>query len=230
MRLNLIVLGLALQACSTPALAAEASVIGASAEAAMPASVAWSVTDRAIINKAKTRSLANDSGTDGWGLEYVSLRSPHLDGLPLVAARLKIHARHLKFAAWHYVGTDTALGLSAFAGTTSRLDRSSSILPKKTKAQYAGVELALVQGENWRLRGDVFYQGGWGGRSLEADAIRMTNGEPAKAGGLRATLEVPVAESGATLSLVADVGSKALAPGEPVHHRRQLGLGLTASF
>ena len=132
----------------------------------MPASVAWSVTDRAIINKAKTRSLANDSGTDGWGLEYVSLRSPHLDGLPLVAARLKIHARHLKFAAWHYVGTDTALGLSAFAGTTSRLDRSSSIFPKKTKAQYAGVELALVQGENWRLRGDVFYQGGWGGRSL----------------------------------------------------------------
>ncbi|GGN58748.1 hypothetical protein GCM10011349_38570 [Novosphingobium indicum] len=230
MRLNLIVLGLALQACSTPALAAEASVIGASAEAAMPASVAWSVTDRAIINKAKTRSLANDSGTDGWGLEYVSLRSLHLDGLPLVATRLKIHARHLKFAAWHYVGTDTALGLSAFAGTTSRLDRSSSIFPKKTKAQYAGVELALVQGENWRLRGDVFYQGGWGGRSLEADAIRMTNGEPAKARGLRATLEVPVAESGAMLSLVADVGPKALAPGEPVHHRRQLGLGLTASF
>lgn len=230
MRLNLIVLGLALQACSTPGLAAEAKVIGASAQAAMPATVAWSVTDRAIINKAKTRSLASDSGIDGWGLEYVSMRSPHMDALPLVATRLKMHARHLKVAAWHSVGADTALGVSAFAGTTSRLDRSSSIFPRKTKAQYAGVELALAQGESWRLRGDVFYQGGWGGRSLEADAIRMTNGEPARARGMRATLEVPVADSAATLSLVADLGSKALAPGQPVHHRRELGLGLTTSF
>ncbi|WP_052223601.1 hypothetical protein [Novosphingobium malaysiense] len=230
MRTSLVVFGLAVQACSTPALANEAKAIGASAQAAMPMSVSWSVTDQDIVERAKTRRFANDGGTEGWGLEYVSLHSSHKDVLPLANTRLKVHVRHAKLTAWHTVASDTVLGAAVFAGTASRLDRTSAIFPGKTKARYAGMQLAVAQGGNWRLRSEWFFQGGWGGRSLEADAIRMTNGEPPRARGVRATLEVPIADTAATLSLEADVGSRALAPGQAIRHRQQVGLGFTTSF
>ncbi|WP_065762393.1 hypothetical protein [Novosphingobium sp. PP1Y] len=233
-RPSLTIAGLLAVTIAPPAQAGESNLPGIATLRIAPADLQWSTSDRITIERARTRRLVDDSGISGWGLDFVSLRSRHPGDEPGSDARMKVHARQVSVEGWQDIGADTELRLRAHAGMTSRMDRESALLVAKTKTVETGLEATVRHASGWRVRCGWFAQGGWGGHSLQDDAMRMTNGESGAAQGARLVFEMPVAGPAlfahALMSLEARTGSKAIAPGQPVPHQNEVALRMSTSF
>lgn len=234
MRRRLTIVGLIAATASVPAHASESKLPSARSERVVPADLHWSTSDRINLDRAKTKLLINDNGDSGWGLSFLSLRSVHAGDEPSADARMKVHVRRVSIEGWQDVGADIELRLLAHAGMTSRMDRESAVLVAKTKSVEAGVDATIKHAADWRIRAGWFAQSGWGGHSLQDDAMRMTNGEPAAAHGAHLVFEMPVAGprffTHTLMSLEASSGNRAIAPGRPVPHQNEIALRMTTSF
>ncbi|WP_443477900.1 hypothetical protein ACLIMP_13460 [Novosphingobium aerophilum] len=209
-------------------------VWGMSGARYLPQLVEWSLSDMSMPDQVKVMRLENDSGDAGWRFDLLAIRSLDPVELPGDPDGARFRGRHMSFSAWHSLGDSSILRLNGVAGRVSRRSGSGILLPAKTRAGYAAAELSLDHGRDWSVSAGIYRQGGWGGRSLENDLLRMTNGEPAAAMGVHAAARVAVfngsGEPRTWLGLDVHSGRRAAGLGQALRAGSDVSLVLTSSF
>jgi hypothetical protein len=209
-------------------------VHGAHAVSLLPEEVRWSGHDRGVVDRGKAVSLAVDGGNAGWSLDLLALRSPRVGDVDCCAYGDRFANNQAGVRAWHAVGAGDTLGLTADIGKASRRSASPLVFPAKSTAGYASAQLTWDHRGKWSVSSGWFRQGGWGGRQMDLDVMRMGNGEPAAANGMRAALRMNLGNAGdetrTWLMLEARDGRRAVGAGMGMHHASDLGLTLTSMF
>lgn len=211
-----------------------ARVQGGRAVSFLPEQVRWSGHDRGVVDRGKAAGLAVDSGDAGWSLDLLSLRSSHAGDVDCCASGDRFTNHKAGLRAWHAVGDGDTIGLAADIGKASRRSVSSVVFPTKSTAGYASAQLTWDHRGRWSVSTGWFRQGGWGGRQMDLDVLRMGNGEPAAARGMRAALRMNLGNAGdetrTRLMLEAREGRRAVGAGEGMRHASDVGLTLTSMF
>lgn len=214
--------------------AGTARMQGARAVSLLPEQVRWSGHDRGVVDRGKATSLAIDSGEAGWSLDLLSLRSSLVGDVDCCASGDRFTSRQAGVRAWHAVGGADTVGLTANIGRASRRSASPLVFPTKSTAGYASAEVTWEHRGRWSVSTGWFRQGGWGGRQMDLDVLRMGNGEPAAARGMRAALRMNLGNAGdearTWLMLEAREGRRAVGAGEGMRHESDVGLTLTSMF
>lgn len=222
----------------TGAEARSARALGARAVSLLPEQVRWTARDRAAVSRAKSVDLAVDGGNGGWRLDYLALRSARPTDAECCASGGRFDDMQAGLQAWHAVGGDDTIRAGVHMGKASRRTLSPVIFPARSKAGNADAQLTWEHGDNWSVSAGWFRQGGWGGRRMDLDVVRMGNGEPAAASGMRAAVRMAVGASGheahSWLTLEAREGSHAACLGSCVggamRHASDFGLTLGSTF
>jgi hypothetical protein len=209
-------------------------VHGARAVALLPEQLRWTGQDRAGIDRGKAVDLTVDGGNAGWSLDFLSLRSVRPGDAECCVAGGRFSGKQAGFQAWHDLGGDDVVRLGAHLGKTSRRTLSPVTFPAKSRASYADAQLSWEHGERWSASAGWYRQGGWGGRTMDLDAVRLENGEAAAASGMRAAVRLAVGdarrEARSWLTLEAREGSRAVGIGAGMRHASDVGLALTSMF
>lgn len=211
-----------------------ARVQGGRAVSFLPEQVRWSGHDRGVVDRGKAAGLAVDSGNAGWSLDLLSLRSSHAGDVDCCASGDRFTNHQAGLRVWHAVGDGDTIGLAVDIGKASRRSVSSVVFPTKSTAGYASAQLTWDHRGRWSVSTGWFRQGGWGGRQMDLDVLRMGNGEPAAARGMRAALRMNLGNAGdetrTRLMLEAREGRRAVGAGEGMRHASDVGLTLTSMF
>ncbi|WP_159981342.1 MULTISPECIES: hypothetical protein [unclassified Novosphingobium] len=213
-------------------------VHGAHAVLLLPEQVQWTGRDRAAVDQAKAVDLVTDGGDAGWSLDMLALRSSRTGDADCCASGGHFNDMQMGMQAWHAVGSDDAIRLGTHLGKASRRTLSPAVFPAKSTAGYADAGLTWEHGDRWAVSTGWFRQGGWGGRRMDLDVVRMGNGEPAAASGMRAAVRLAVGGSArevrSWLTLEAREGSRAAClgacAGGAMRHASDIGLTLNAMF
>ena len=221
-------------AAPTGAEARSAKMHGARAVSLLPEQVRWSGHDRGVVDRGKAVSLAVDGGDAGWSFDYLSLRSSRDGDVDCCASGDHFSDHQAGLRAWHAVGDGDTVGLRADIGKAGRRSMSPAVLPAKSTAGYASAQVTWDHRGQWSVSTGWFRQGGWGGRQMDLDVIRMGNGEPAAARGVRAALRMNLSDGGddarTWLMLEAREGRRAVGAGTGMRHASDVGLTLTSMF
>lgn len=214
--------------------ARSAKMHGARAVSLLPEQVRWSGHDRGVVDRGKAVSLAVDGGDAGWSFDYLSLRSSRDGDVDCCASGDHFSDHQAGLRAWHAVGDGDTVGLRADIGKAGRRSMSPAVLPAKSTAGYASAQVTWDHRGQWSVSTGWFRQGGWGGRQMDLDVIRMGNGEPAAARGVRAALRMNLSDGGddarTWLMLEAREGRRAVGAGTGMRHASDVGLTLTSMF
>ncbi|TCM20900.1 hypothetical protein EDF56_102564 [Novosphingobium sp. PhB165] len=202
----------------------------------LPQLVEWSLSDRAGADQAKAVHFERDSGDAGWSMDFLAVKS--LDPVERAVDRdsARFRGKHMSVNAWHALGGEDLVRFTAIAGRVSRRAADAVILPAKTRASYAGAELAWEHARDWSLSAGVYQQGGWGGHSMESDLLRLTNGEPVAANGLHAAWRFALDHGDAAgeprtwLGLDGHSGNRGSGIGTGLRHASDVSLLLTTRF
>lgn len=236
MRRYLLLAGMVASTLPTCGHAEVKRTTGAAAARRMPGNIPWSVSDRAVVDRAKDKTRSYGDAEAGIHASYLALGSRSADMVPFGEPRMKLHVRQATASAWHDLGSGLVVKLRGFAGITTRVDHESPIFVRHTKTTTAGFEAALANAGEWQLSGELYSAGGWGGHSMQDDAMRIANGEPAAAHGVSVALTLPIGPSpsgnsnAASVRLEASSGKGGAVPGAPAQRIRQVALKLAAAF
>nr|WP_143840423.1 hypothetical protein [Novosphingobium panipatense] len=223
-------------AAAAPAGAATraAKMHGARAVSFLPEQVRWSGQDRGVVDRGKAASLVVDGGNAGWSLDWLSLRSSRDGDVDCCASGDGFTNHQAGMRAWHAVGHGDTVGLAIDIGKASRRSVSPLVFPAKSTAGYASAQLTWDHRGRWSVSTGWFRQGGWGGRQMDLDVIRLGNGEPAAARGVRTALRMNLSDGGddarTWLMLEAREGRRAVGAGAGMRHASDAGLTLTSMF
>lgn len=192
-----------------------------------PRQIEWTASDRTGIERGKLTRFSRDDGNSGWGVGLWAMRSGGNERDGPVSTRTSFHAGQADASAWHAIGERDIVGLNVAQGKVSRRRNFGNTFPAKTRATFASAEIAWSHATSWSLSGGWFRQGGPGGHALEDNVLRLLNGEPAAAQGIRAALWVPVDRAGMELGLDARRSMRSLDTGVGAIQRRVSDLSLT---
>ncbi|WP_395336155.1 hypothetical protein WBP06_19005 [Novosphingobium sp. BL-8H] len=220
-----------------PADARSQKMQGAAGFAYLPDAVDWSLSDLSRPDQAKVVRFDGDSGDAGWTMDFRAVRSLEPMELAGDPDGSRFRGKSMGIGAWHKLGADDLVRLTATGGRVSRRAAHSLILPTKTRTGYAAADLAWEHGRDWILSAGYYHQGGWGGRSLATDVVHLDNGEPAAAKGAHAVWRFALAEDGSGpdgrsswLGIDAHTGSRAAGVGQAMRHCSDVSLVLTDNF
>jgi len=221
-------------AAPSPAEARTERVRGAGSASLLPGDVEWTSHDRLAVDRAKAVTLVSGGIDAGWSLDFLALRSPRIEDADCCAATGHFSGNQAGVQAWHALGDDDVMRVGAHVGKASRRGFSASVFPAKSNAGYADAGLTWEHGDRWAVSAGWYRQGGWGGRRMDLDVMRMGNGEPAAASGMRVAIRLAGGGGGDTarsqLTLEAREGSRAVGAGAGMRHASDIGLTLTSIF
>lgn len=227
----------ALMACGSPVARADTHKDrGLSGGRYLPQTADWSLSDRSSPTRAKSVSFDDDAGDGGWSLRLRAVRSlAPQDGID-AGFDGRFRGRFMDVNAWRWLGDGDRIRLSLGGGKVSREAASAAILPIRTRAGFAATGLSWDHGARWTASAQLYQQGGWGGRSLESDLIRMTNGEPAAVRGMRTTLRYYLDRGDAPdeartwIEFSGGTTSRSPVVGAPRRNSASAGIALVTSF
>lgn len=208
---------------------------GAAGFAYLSGAVDWSLSDKSRPDQIRAVQFDRDSGDAGWRVKFSAVRSLEPAELAGDPDNARFRGKNAEIGVWHALGADDLMRFTATAGRVSRRAANAVMLPFKTRTGYAAADLAWEHGKDWSLSAGYYRQGGWGGRSIETDVLRLGNGEPAAAKGAHALLRFALAGDEADgrsswLGIDAHSGRRAAGVGEAMRHCHDVSLVLTENF